>query len=79
MSPTFSRLTPEMRAALRELLVLKLPPGQPRTLEAIETATVQLIRELGPGLMEDLIQGVDDDPKKKHHPAAADGLPPTKG
>ena len=79
MSPSSSRLSPQVRNELRDLLELKLLPGQPRTLDAIEAATVQLVRELAPQLMEDLIQGVDCDLKKKHRPSAAVSPPNTKG
>ena len=81
MSPSRSRLPLErsVREALVDVLKLKLPPGQPMTIDAIEAATAQLLRELGPQLMEDLIQGVDDDPKKGALPSAADTPRSTKG
>ena len=60
-----------VREALRDALKLKLPPGQPMTIDAIEEATTQLLRELGPQLMEDLIQGVEETPKKGALPSAA--------
>ena len=49
-----------VREALRDALKLKLPPGQPMTIDAIEEATTQLLRELGSQLMEDLIQGIEE-------------------
>ena len=66
MSRILSRLPLDAstRRALVEALKLKLPPGQPMTLEAVETATVQLLRELGPQLMEEVLQGVETDSKK---------------
>ena len=81
MSPSRSRLPLERstREALLEALKLKLPPGQPMTIDAIEAATAQLLRELGPQLMEDLIQGVEQDPKKGALPSAAVAPPTTKG
>lgn len=81
MSPSRPRLPLDhaVREALVDALKLKLPPGQPATLAQIEAATVQLLRELGPQLMEDVIQGVADDPKKGALPAAAGTPPSTKG
>ena len=73
MSPSRSRLPLDrsVREALLDALKLKLPPGQPMTIDAIEEATTQLLRELGPQLMEDLIQGVEETPKKGALPSAA--------
>jgi len=68
-----------VREALLDALKLKLPPGQPLTIDAIEAATTQLMRELAPQLMEDLIQGIEQDPKKGALPAAAGVPPKTKG
>ena len=81
MSPSRPRLPLErsVREALVEALKLKLPPGQPMTIDALEAATGQLLRELGPQLMEDVIQGVEADPKKGALPAAATARPPSKG
>ena len=53
-----------LRHALVDLLKLKLPPGREPTLDDYEAATVHLLRELGPQLLEDAIQGVDSDAKK---------------
>ena len=70
-------------ALLSSLLILHAEPdvkaGQPLTIDAIEAATTQLLRELGPQLMEDLIQGVEQDPKKGALPSAASTRPNTKG
>ena len=81
MSPSRSRLPLErsVREALLEALKLKMPPGQPMTIDTIEAATTQLLRELGPQLMEDLIQGVEQDPKKGALPSAAVAPRNTKG
>ena len=57
-----------VRQALVDAVKLKLPPGQPMTIDTLEAAAVQLLRELGPQLLEDTMQGVDADPKKGAHP-----------
>ena len=67
-----------VREALVAALKLKLPPGQPMTIDTLEAATGQLLRELGPQLMEDAIQGVDADPKKGALPSAATSPPSSK-
>ena len=80
--PTFRPRLPlerSVREALVDMLKLKLPPWQPMTIDAIEAATAQLLRELGPQLMEDLIQGVDEDLKKGALPSAADTPRRAKG
>jgi len=81
MSPSRPRLPLEqsVREALLDALKLKLPPGQPLTIDAIEAATTQLMRELAPQLMEDLIQGVAPDPKKGALRGAAVAPPNSKG
>jgi len=73
MSPSRSRLPihQSVREGLLDALKLKLPPGQPMTIDAIEEAMTQLVRELAPQVMEDLIHGVEDDPKKGALPSAA--------
>ena len=74
MSKSSLRLPMErsLREALVEALKLKLPPGQQMTIDALESATTQLFRELGPQLLEDVIQGIEQDPKKGALPTAAD-------
>jgi hypothetical protein len=72
------RLSTDLREALRGAVLLKLPPGSPRTLDAIERATAQFLRELGPQLMEDVIEGVDMDPKKGALPSVAISPPTIK-
>jgi len=81
MSPSRSRLPLDrsVREALVAALKLKLPPGQPLTIDAIEEATTLLLRELGPQVMEDLIQGVEEDPKKGALLSAATPRPGSKG
>lgn len=66
MSPLSSGLHLEkhVRQALVDALQLKLPPGPTPTLDQLETAAVHLLRELGPQLLQDAIQGVEEDPKK---------------
>lgn len=80
MSPSRSRLPLDrsVREALVDALKLKLPPGQPLTIDAIEEATTLLLRELGPQVMEDLIHGVAADPKKGALPSAAATRPSSK-
>jgi len=80
MSPSLSRLPLDrsVRAALQAALQLKLPPGQSPSIEAIETATGQLLHELGPQLIEDCIQGIEEDPKKGALLAAAGSPPASK-
>lgn len=68
-----------VRLALVEALKLKLPPGQPLTIDTLEAATSQLLRELGPQLMEDVIQGVDSPAKKGALPGAVTTRPSAKG
>jgi len=64
--PTLDR---PVREALVAALKLKLPPGHPPTLDAIEAATTLLLRELGPQVMADLIHGVEEeDPQKGRSP-----------
>jgi hypothetical protein len=72
MIPTRPRLPLDhaVRHALVEAVKLKLPPGQPMTIDTLEAAAVQLLRELGPQLLEDVIAGVEADPKKGALPAA---------
>jgi len=81
MSPSRPRLPLErsVRQALVDVLQLKLPPGQPMTIDALEAATGQLLRELGPQLMEDVIHGVEADPKKGALPSAATPPRSSKG
>jgi|GEM_PF-6515391 len=66
MSPSHSRLPLDrsIREALVAALKLKMPPGQPMTIDVIEEATTLLLRDLGPQIMEDCIQGVEETPKK---------------
>jgi len=80
MSPSFSRLPLErsVREALVAALQLKLPPGQPAPLDAIEAATVQLMHEIGLQLMEDVMAGVEPDPKKGALPSAVATRPSSK-
>lgn len=72
MSPSPSRpaLPRALREALADLVKLKLPPGHVPTLDDYEAATVQVLQELGPTLLEDAIQGIDADPKKGALPGA---------
>ena len=72
MSPSRSRLPLDrsVREALVAALKLKLPPGQPMTIDAIEEATTLLLRDLGPQVMEDVIQGIEETPKKGGLPSA---------
>ncbi len=72
------RLSTDLREALREAVLLKFPPGSPPTLDVIERATAQFLRELGPQLMEDIIAGVDTDPKKGALPSVAISPPSIK-
>jgi hypothetical protein len=72
-------LAPATREALVEALKLKLPPGQPLTIDALEAATGQLLRELGPQLMEDVLHGVETAPKKGALLSAADSPRRLKG
>ena len=80
MSPSRSRLHLDrsVRQALLDALKLKLPLGEPMTIDAIEEATTKLLRELGPQLMEDLIQGIEETPKKGGLPSAAATPPHSK-
>ncbi|MFZ4397352.1 MAG: hypothetical protein ACOYOU_17195 [Kiritimatiellia bacterium] len=81
MSASRSRLPLDraVREALVDALKLKLPPGQPLTIDALEAATGQLLRELGPQLMEEVIQGGETAPKKGALLSAATARPPSKG
>jgi hypothetical protein len=72
------RLPSDIREALRAAVLMKLPPGTPQTLDAIERATAHVLRELGPLLMEDVMQGVDTDPKKGALPSVATSQPSIK-
>jgi hypothetical protein len=80
MSTSSSRLpmSASLRKELSEAIRLKIPPGSPHTLDAIEQATAQFLRELGPQLMEDVIEGVDTDPKKGALPSVAISPPSIK-
>ena len=72
------RLSKDVREALREAVLLTLPPGSPPTLDAIERATAHVLRELGPQLMGDVMDGVDTDPKKGALPSVATSPPSIK-
>jgi len=51
-----SSLSPEVQTALLALVRQQLPSGQPVTLDSAEGAVVQLLRQLGPGLLATTLQ-----------------------
>lgn len=58
------KLAPSVQEALLEAIKLKLPPGHHFTLEAAEMAVHTFLKELGPPLMEDLLNAPKDEAKK---------------
>jgi hypothetical protein len=63
-SPSRASLDPAVKRQLLEAIKLRLPPGQPLTLDAAEEAVVELLRELGPTLLEELLAGEEGSSKK---------------
>ena len=51
MSQQNSSLSPELLAALEDLVRREIPKGQTVTFDSAETAVVQLLRKLGPDLL----------------------------